>query len=210
MASYNPPTLHLGQLNNVFNSSDFLTDETNLTIGEADTRYLKLSGGTETGLVNFNNGLSSSATITLPSITFSNTVGISQTNNQLGYYKTFNSAITGGSVNNGTVSSPSFNNLLLGPGVWIVNFYFNITCTASITFSQIIYGITNSSTGVYVQSTTNSNTISETLASGNKYISGSYNYRSATSSTVYAPITISYTTAGVVTINLGINAIKIA
>jgi hypothetical protein len=200
----------LGQLNNVFNSSDFLTDETNLTIGEGDTRYLKSSGGTATGLVNFNNGLSSSATVTVPSITLNQSLGISQTNNMIGFLKTFSSAITGGSINNGTVSSPAFNTVLLGPGVWMVSYYHNITCSASVTFTQIVHGITTSSTGGYSQVTSQSSYVSETLASGSKYLSGTYIYRNAFSANVYAPILITYTTAGTVTINLGMNAIRIA
>jgi len=210
MTSYSVPTLHLGVLNPVFNSSDFSTDTSSLSVGTANSTYLKLSGGTETGLVTFNNGLTSSATITSPSITFNNTLGQGQGANMLGAYRIFSSAITGGSISNGTVSAPSFNTLSMGAGVYIVSYYHNITCTASITFSQITHGITTSSTGVYTQATSQSSYVSETLASGNKYISGTYTFRTGSTVQLYAPILIAYSTAGTVTIALGISSIRIA
>jgi hypothetical protein len=209
MTSYNAPTLHLGALNPVFNSSDFSSDSTALTQGSANSTYLKLSGGTETGLVTFNNGLTSNATITVPTITLIGG-GITQTASQIGYPKVFNSAITGGSISNGSASSPSFNTISVGSGVWIISYYHNITCTASITFSQITTGITTSSTGVFSQLTSQSSSVSETLASGNKYISGTYVFRTASSVSLYAPITMTFSTAGTVTDTLGINATRLA
>jgi hypothetical protein len=211
MAVYTSPKLNLyGELNETFNSTDFTTDETSLTIGDADDRYFKKSGGTISGAVQFNNGLTSSSAITAPYFTFANG-GISQTSGQLGEYKFFQSAITGGSINNGTASSPAFNNISLTSGVYLVSYYHNITCTASVAFSQIISGITANSSGVYnQQAMTQSSTVSETLSSGNKYISGTYVYRASGSVTLYAPITISFTTTGTISINLGINATRLA
>ena len=57
MSAYLPPTQFLS----IYNKLEFpsLTDP--LTTISADSRYLKLTGGTETGLVNFNAGLSSKA-----------------------------------------------------------------------------------------------------------------------------------------------------
>jgi hypothetical protein len=128
----------------------------------------------------------------------------------LGNYRNFSSAITGGSISNGTVSAPSFNVLSMGAGVYIVSYYHNITCTASVTFTQITHGITTSSSGVYTQSTSQSSYVSETLASGNKYISGTYTFRTASTVNLYAPILITYSTAGTITDTLGISAIRIA
>jgi hypothetical protein len=206
MSSYNTPILHNGVLNSVVNASDLTTTNINstLNVSTADARYLKLSGGTETGNVTFNQS------VTVPSITLSSGI-ITQTSSQIGYYKIFGSAITGGSVSNGTASSPSFNALSLGPGVWIVNYYHNISCTASITFSQIVHGVTTSSSGGYTnQANTQSCYVSETLASGNKYISGTYFVRHSTTTSYYAPITMTYSTAGTITVGLGMSAIRIA
>jgi hypothetical protein len=210
MALYTKPTLHNGSLNTVFNTSDFEENSTALTIGTADSRYLKLSGGTETGNVSFTNGLTSSATVTVPTITFS-AGPITQTAAQLGYTRSFNSAITGGSLVNGGASAPSFNTLSISSGVYIITYYHTIYCTASVTFSQIVHGITTSSTGVYTnQATTQSSYVSETLATGNKYITGTYTFRSGGTQNIYAPLTITYTTTGTVSINLGMTAMRIA
>jgi hypothetical protein len=210
MTTYTAPTLHLGSLNTVFNSSDFTTDTTALTVGDGDERYLKLSGGTETGLVTFNNGLTSSATITTPTITFSGGA-IVQTAAQLGYTKTVNLAIAGGSISNGTVSLPSYNAMTLSSGVYIISYYHNITCTASVTFSKIVTGLTTNSSGVYTATTTNSSYASETIPVGDtKQISGTYTYRATGSTIIYAPILLSHTTTGVITINFGITAMRIA
>lgn len=65
MASYPPPS----QAVPIFNPSDYETGNTALTLTTADARYLQLKGGTETGLVNFNSGLSSKAgAVNSPSI----------------------------------------------------------------------------------------------------------------------------------------------
>jgi hypothetical protein len=212
MAVYTSPKLNLyGELNETFNSADFTTDETSLTIGDGDERYLKLSGGTISGSTTFNNGLTSSATISTPFLTLTSGSGLTQAASQLGYYRNFASAITGGSINNGTVSTPTFNTLSLSSGVWLVQYYHNISCTASITFNSIITGITTSTVGVYNQITSQSTYVSETMATGNKYISGGpYIWRNGGTTSLYAPITMSYTTAGVPTVALGISAIRIA
>ena len=95
MAVYTSPKLNLyGLLNETFNSADFTTDETSLTIGDGDDRYFNKSGGTNSGITTFNNGLTSSSAITAPFLTFANGE-ISQTSGQLGEYKFFNSAKTG-------------------------------------------------------------------------------------------------------------------
>ena len=89
--------------------------------------------------------------------------------------------------------------------------YHNISCTSSITFNSIITGLTTSSSGVYSQSTSQSSYVTETMATGNKYISGGpYIVRYGTTTSIYAPITMSFTTAGTVTVALGISAIRIA
>jgi hypothetical protein len=206
MSSYNTPILHNGVLNSVVNASDLTTTNINstLNVSTADARYLKLSGGTETGNVTFNQS------VTVPSITLSSGI-ITQTSSQIGYNKTVGLAITGGSVQNGSSSSPSYNTISLNAGVWIVTYYHNINCSASVTFSQIVHGLTLSSAGNYTnQATTCSSTVSEVLASGNKYITQTYVVRHSATTSYYAPILISYTTAGVVTINFGFSATRIA
>lgn len=203
MALYNSPKLKLGGLNTIFNPDDFNENDEPVTIGIGDARYLKLTGGTETGSVIFNQS------ITVPSITLSSN-SISQTSSQVGYLKSFSSAITGGSVQNGSVITPSFNTISLTAGVWIINYYHSISCTASITYSLIQHGITTSSTGTFLQSSSTNSYSSETVASGNRYCSGSYFVRPSSTTSYYAPILISCTTAGTITINLGISGIRIA
>ena len=212
MAVYTSPKLNLyGDLNETFNSADFTTDETSLTIGDGDERYLKLSGGTVSGTTTYNNGLTALSTISTPFLTLTSGSGLTQAASQLGYYRNFASAITGGSINNGTVSTPTFNTLSLSSGVWLVQYYHNISCTASITFNSIITGITTSTVGVYSQITSQSSYVSETMATGNKYISGGpYIWRNGGTTSIYAPITMSFTTGGVVTVALGMSAIRIA
>ena len=212
MAVYTSPKLNLyGELNETFNSVDFTTDETSLTIGDGDDRYLKLSGGTITGLTTFNNGLTSSSAISTPFLTLTAGSGLTQAASQLGYYRNFASAITGGSINNGTVSSPTHNTLSLSSGVWLVQYYHVISCTTSITFNSIFTGLTTSSSGIYSQSTSQSSHVTETMSTGNKYISGGpYIWRNTGTTSLYAPITMSYTTAGTVTIALGISAVRLA
>jgi hypothetical protein len=211
MSIYNPPVLHLGVLNPIFNALDFTNTSplTNLTQAAADARYLKLTGGTETGSVVFSQGLTSSQTVTVPSITLSSNTN-AQTTNQVGSLRSFTSAISGGSVQYGSASSPAFNTISLPAGVWVISYYHNITCTASITLSQITHGVTTSSSGVYAQATSQASYVSETIASGNKYISGTYFVRPSATTSYYAPLLITYSTAGTVTINLGISAIRIA
>jgi len=53
--------------------------------------------------------------------------------------------------------------------------------------------------------------MTETMATGNKYISGGpYIWQNSGTTSIYAPITMLYTTAGTVTVALGISAIRIA
>jgi hypothetical protein len=53
MSVYPPPTNDLP----IFNPSEFESSSSTLTISTADSRYLKLTGGTESGLVTFASGL---------------------------------------------------------------------------------------------------------------------------------------------------------
>jgi len=54
MSSYPPPT----QFNPIYNDVEYFNLTASLTIGEADARYLKLTGGTAIGLCSFSAGLS--------------------------------------------------------------------------------------------------------------------------------------------------------
>ncbi|NBP16471.1 hypothetical protein EBU95_19135, partial [bacterium] len=56
MSSYTPPTY----INPIFNPTNWNVDSATLSLSTADARYLKISGGIETGLVTFNSGLTSS------------------------------------------------------------------------------------------------------------------------------------------------------
>lgn len=203
MALYNIPVLHNGLLNPIFNPLDFTNSSPliNLTQSAGDARYLRLiAGGTVSGNTTF------SQAITVPSITLSGGTN-AQTSSQVGYYKPFNSIITGGSLQNGSASSPAFNTLSLPAGVWLVSYYNNITCTASITFTQITHCLTTSSTGGFNQVSSQSSSVSETLASGSKYCSGTYAVRPSTTTSYYVPILMTYSTSGTPTVGLGMSAI---
>jgi len=200
------PILHNGNLNSTINVSDMENSSltSNLTIAQGDSRYVQSSGSNIISASTiFNNSVS------LPSITL-NSNSNSQTSGQIGYYSTFNSAISGGSIQNGSLSTPTFNTISLPAGVYMINYYYNITCTASVTFSQIISGISTSTSSFNSQSMTTSSYVSETLASGNKYISGTYFVRPSSTTNYYGQLLITYSTSGTMSSNLGISAIRIA
>jgi hypothetical protein len=72
MSSYSPPENILP----IFNENEYTQPDSTLTQGAADDRYLKLSGGIETGLVSFANGFettlshSSAGTVGAPTVSF--------------------------------------------------------------------------------------------------------------------------------------------
>jgi len=80
MSLYNPPVLHLGQVNQTFNTADFENTNVNVSLTQSagDARYLKLAGGTEQGPVIFQQA------ITVPSISLSTNTN-TQTLGQIGY-----------------------------------------------------------------------------------------------------------------------------
>jgi len=209
-ALYNAPNLKFGVLNSVFNPSDIQDNTEPITVAEGDERYLKLSGGTVSGTLSLTNGLTSNAAVNVPTVTLTSNTN-AQTTNQIDFRVFLTRAITAGSVQNGTVSTPNFNTISLTAGVWVVTTYHNITCTASITFNYLQHGLTTSSTGVYDNTMSQSSFASETMANtGNKLCSGSYIIRPSTTTSYYAPILISYSTGGTITINMGITAIRMA
>lgn len=77
MSAYLPPTQFLP----IYNEAEYLQMSNSLTITSADSRYLKLTGGTETGLVNFSAGLNSSTMITGSNNAGQDSLAISYTNN---------------------------------------------------------------------------------------------------------------------------------
>jgi hypothetical protein len=77
MSAYPPPLQFLP----TFNQEEFTYYSSNLTYTNADARYLKLAGGTETGLVSFNAGLNSSTLMTGSNNTGADSLAISFTNN---------------------------------------------------------------------------------------------------------------------------------
>jgi hypothetical protein len=223
MSEYSSPITHLGIVNSIINVNDFeANNATNiLTEGTADARYMKSSSGIATGPQSFNSTVTFSSTethngyatfsnyITVPSISLSSNI-ISQNSTQIGYYQSFTSAISGGSISNGGISSGTFTTISLASGVWMVTYYFNITCSASLTFSQVMHGISSSSS-TFQQATTQSSSASETLPiSNSKYISGTYIFRPSSTTSIYALLQIAYSTAGVVTSQVGISAIRVA
>lgn len=54
-SEYSPPTANL----TIYNNSNYTSSDETLTLAEANSLYLKLTGGTETGFVNFTSGLQS-------------------------------------------------------------------------------------------------------------------------------------------------------
>jgi hypothetical protein len=224
MSTQNVPILHANLLNSLINVSDMETNNSTntLTIATADARYLKLSGGTELGAVNFNGNTTYSSSTTEThngNATFSNAITVpyvnlsttsnSQTSSQIGYQKSFVSALSGGSVVSGSLIS--YNNLTsVNAGVWIINYYFSAVSTASVTYTAIIHGLNTSNSSFNYASSTSSY-VSETVPTSTyKYMSGTYVVRPSASSTYYALINMSFTTSGTMTVQLGINATRIA
>lgn len=78
MSIYNPPT----EILTIFNQDNYLLSGDYLTIGIADKRYLKLSGGTLTGLLTASAGIYSTlysaadGSFTAPTYTFSSDTGV--------------------------------------------------------------------------------------------------------------------------------------
>lgn len=106
MSSYPPPIAFLP----TFNSQEFNYSSSSLMVSTADKRYLRLTGGIESGLVTFNGGLSTSTiyngtgTFTVPSSgtgTIALTSGVVDlTSNQaIGGQKTFSNITTFNTTN---------------------------------------------------------------------------------------------------------------
>jgi hypothetical protein len=207
MSIYSPPILHLNKLNSTINVSDLESSDLNakITISQANSLYLTKSGGSLTGPVSFSN------TVSVPGITLTSNTN-AQVSNQIGYYTAFNSALLNASFSNGTLLTPGFCAITLNAGVYMINYYYNLSCSASVTFTQIVSGISTNISSFNSQNTTTSSYISETVASGNnKYISGTYFVRPSFTATYYAHLLITYSTVGNMTANgIGINAIRIA
>jgi hypothetical protein len=220
MSLYTKPTLHNGKLNTQFNPSDFEENNTSLTVGTADDRYLKLSGGTETGLVTFTNGLSTNAingnvtfnqAIIVPSITFSSN-NQNQTVGQLGYNKTINVSVTGATVlNNGLVTTPTLNVVYFEAGVWIISYYHSLYSTTDLTITQTTHGVTGSSSGTFYNRNSQSTFYTELIPAGSyKYITNQYIIRISGNQNLYCPIAVTYSTTGSMTLLSGISGIRIA
>ena len=65
---YPAPTANL----TVFNPYYYTADDSNVTISEGDARWLKLTGGTESGTVTFSSGLISNGNVNLNTYTNAN------------------------------------------------------------------------------------------------------------------------------------------
>lgn len=108
MANYLPPTQFLP----IYNESEYVQMSANLTTTTADARYLKLTGGTETGLVNFNAPINivdttQSTTYSTGSVVSAGGLGIAKDS----YFNgNINLSGTGTGIHNrdGTVSNPSY------------------------------------------------------------------------------------------------------
>ena len=115
MSSYNPPVSHNGTINNTFNNSDYNYASNSINQTTADSRYLKLTGGTVLNTLTANNltvsnNLNLTNNLTLPS-TYN-----APTSSQLGYFVssslgTGNSAT--GFINQTSITLPS-------PGVYVL------------------------------------------------------------------------------------------
>lgn len=118
MASYNPPNETLP----IFNYANYdYEDLTPLTQGLADARYLKRTGGTALGLINFLQGLSlNDGTVATPSASFSvdSTTGFYRGGagilsvasfgvNSFNFGSTFNSSAVQFRIPDGTLAAPS-------------------------------------------------------------------------------------------------------
>jgi hypothetical protein len=152
MSVYNAPILHNGTLNAVVNSTDFTSNNStsSLNVATADSRYLKLTGGTLTGDLTlpseYNTG-----TINTPTITF-NSNSTAQTAGMLGYV--YSSSGSTSNFSSGTlISLASISSLPIG--VYILTSQISITNTDisnNLVFSQLSHGFSN------IGSTTTPNT----------------------------------------------------
>ena len=177
MSSANiPPRLVNGQLNSVFNSNDFVSQtEAKYDAkydARYDARYLKLTGGTLSGGLTTNNiTVESGSTISTPSLTATNGITSSGTNQfnsnitlpttysvspnaslpsntQLGGYLTAQNAGSGVSAATGVVVTIC--SLELNAGVWLVCWRGSIFpgSTGSSTYSNLRMAISTNGTGI--------------------------------------------------------------
>jgi len=200
MAIYNPPILHQGLLNSIFNANDFESTNENvlLTVASADKRYLKKAGGTE-GPVIFSSGLST------PTVTLNGNT-ISQTSNQIGYYLSISSST--GIVNNNGFNGLGY--LTLTEGVWLVRYAHILSSTGTFSVTQAIYGLTTSTSSYTSPQTTHSFYSSESITTGNtKNYAGEHIWIATTTTNLYACLYLTYSGSGM-TLKPFMGAIRIA
>lgn len=83
MASYPPPL----EFNSIFNEAAYLADTTGITIGQADLRYLKLSGGILSGLLTTSAGISNAGQLIFSAAGNVNNPAIQFVDSKLGLYR---------------------------------------------------------------------------------------------------------------------------
>lgn len=189
MSSYPSPIAILP----IFNSQEFNYSSSSLSISTADKRYLRLTGGIESGLVTFNGGLSTSTiyngigTFTVPSsglgtlATTNNVVDLSS-NQTVGGQKSFSNIATF-TTTDGIPGGQAFNITSLTPA-----------------YSTRLYSVNNSySTDLYFPQFNGIDTIVSTASIAtmtNKDLSSSTN-SFPTNRLGYAQITSNFTTTSV-------------
>lgn len=194
MALYPVPETYNGDVNPVFNSTDYQTPD---TIKILNNYYLnKLNGGSITGSSSFTKSL------TLPFITLSNT----QTSSQLGYFSNINRSVSGANVVNGGLSTPlGYCTLSLPAGVYEIKTTFSISSPTDIYLTSYKYGLSASTSSFDNSENINSSYVSEFIpATKNKYLSAGHIFTCNTTTNIYNLVQISWntsTTNPVITIN---------
>jgi len=225
---YNIPVLHNGQLNSITNSTDMVYNNVStLSLSTADSRYLKLSGGTVTGNIIVNNETVTNlidtndtdtsetvvTSLTVPSITISTNTN-TQTIGQIGYYISNVKALSGASISNGSISTAGFCNVVLLGGVYMVQIYAYITGTTQIDLTKYQYGLCTSSTALNGTNMIASYCLESVPNGATKYFPPqTYIVRISTSTTLYNQILLGWSTTNyspTITINYGFNVVRIA
>jgi hypothetical protein len=214
MSFYSSPTYHFGNLNPVFNATDYEPQNTTtLTEATADERYLKLSGGICTGSLtapslSLTTSLSVptatvstslsvptatvSSSLTVPAITLSSN-SISQTVGQIGYiYSTSVSATVSSSGTLTNIASISS----LPIGVYIISYglSFNSNTSSGCILQKYVLAFSTSSS-----SNSTANLINSNLSTGQSinqtttfYQSSPFIYQQSSSSNLYFNATLNY------------------
>ena len=133
MSAYSSPLMHNGTINNTFNNNDYNYASSSINQTTADSRYLKLTGGTVLNTLTANNltvsnNLNLTNNLSLPS-TYN-----APTSSQLGYF--VSSSVGTGNSATGVINQTSIT--LPSPGVYIITANINLGQVANFYYQASI------------------------------------------------------------------------